>query len=576
MYIFRNIFVYLIWMGIFLARKLRSSLYRNKGKSCQNADTAPEIETALEEFIAENHKMWERYQPEASHNHTDQYILIESICSHPGYAITNLVIGKHLMNISGLKGVGLLLERNAKLEKLFNSYGITEIYYLSDKNDGIFYTFRAAVRAFAMLTGVNDGDDLLKMKIDGIDIGRIVYDDYLRRSGIGTVEKITTEIFEGLVRAILEYQYISALYERNNIKSAVYSEIQFIPWAVIFQCALKRGIKVYTRGGGPTKFTIRRYENLEQRYMDRQRYGQKLYDYVYENFKDKAIEEGRNFIISRFEGNSGANDIRDARQAFHGNKIRLTRKELCEKFGWDPSKRIAVIMANVLTDGVFTNRWRLFRDNLQWLRNTLQAARNITNVNWLVKSHPSDKRYEVKTTTLDEYKKYLNGCPHTAYLPENILSYCLPEVVDVVVTAHGTAGIEYPIFGKQCIVGGEAFYSGLGFTYEPKTKEEYFELLKNIHLLNTIEKSQSERACIFAYIYLILSRVETCLTGDFGVTDAYDEVALWKSAAKRVKTANPFEDRVYKMLKIQVENNFRHMLNYDLVTRPAQSKILKG
>jgi hypothetical protein len=222
-------------------------------------------------------------------------------------------------------------------------------------------------------------------------------------------------------------------------------------------------------------------------------------------------------------------------------------------------------MANNLTDGVFTNNWSLFRDLLTYLRRTLQAARKIEHINWLVKAHPSDIKNRVKTDTRGEYEKWAKDCRHIQFLPDDVGSNSLPGIVNVILTAHGSAGIEYSCFSIPCILGGESLYSGLGFTYEPQTQAEYFTLLENLHTLPRLDESQVEKAGVFAYVYLVLSRVQCNLVPYFSVFNDYDETKLWRGAADLVQNTAPVNDRLGMMIQIQVRERYRHLLNYDWI-----------
>ena len=94
-------------------------------------------------------------------------------------------------------------------------------------------------------------------------------------------------------------------------------------------------------------------------------------------------------------------------------KKTITKKELCEKLGWDQNKPVVVVLATDLTDGVFDCSWSLFRDRLTWIRETLHEIKNVQNINYLIKPHPNEENdpiwyyRNVVTDTISEYKKTL-------------------------------------------------------------------------------------------------------------------------------------------------------------------------
>ena len=525
------------------------------------------INSAYNIFLQINSSTWKKQitEEKKSLDNNKKYVLVEGFVNHPGYFLINLIAGKYLMDVYRLPGAGLLPKPDPKQELLFQSYGINIFYYMSDRNYNFFDKIRYGLWSINLLKKIIDIDLFLNLKINGINIGKAVYDHYLRMSGVGTVEHLTKELFSGMVNALSYYNFSRDLFRNNSFPVFVQSEKQFVPYSIVFQSALKAGGVVYARGGGPTSFTLRKYDNINQVYMNTFRFDRKLYDYVYKNYRGQAVKLGGDIIRKRFAGDSGPNDIPDAALAFKKDQAIIQREELCDRFGWDVKRPIVGILANNLTDGVFTNRWALFRDNLQWLRQTLKFVRKINEVNWFVKPHPSDIRNKVKTDTKGEYLKWAKYCKHVQFLPEDVGSSSLPEIVDVVLTARGSAGLEYSCFGIPCILGGESLYSGLGFTYEPQSLKEYFDLLMNIHKIPSLEIKKVNRAKIFAYIYLILSRVETDFIPVFSMFKDYDEEKLWNDSSMLIKENDYKNDRLRKMIKIQVHKNCQHLLNYDWI-----------
>ncbi|MHC4124672.1 MAG: hypothetical protein ACYSSI_13940, partial [Planctomycetota bacterium] len=170
-----------------------------------------------------------------------------------------------------------------------------------------------------------------------------------------------------------------------------------------------------------------------------------------------------------------------------------------------------------------------------------------------------------RTTTKGEYERWAKDCKYIQFLPDDVNATSLPGIVNAILTVYGNAGLEYSCFGIPCILGGESLYSGYGFTHEPRTQEEYFKLLKNAHTLKPLNSSQIEKAKVYSYIYLVLSRVQCNFVPEFSIFNDYDEAKFWEDATALVKKNKPEEDKFYKMLQIQIGQNRSHLLNYDWV-----------
>jgi hypothetical protein len=493
-----------------------------------------------------------------------QRILIEGLNAHKAYLMINLVLGSNLMRIYNLPGAALLHDPDPEIEAFFRAYGVNEFYYLSDRNQSLGAWVTAGLRAYLLLLNCPDMDDFIQWKDGDFYPGRGVYDWLLRSSGMGTVDRYTLLFFSMLATSFNYDDYVSGLFGSGRFPVLVQAERQFIPESILFRNALAKGMEVCQRGGGPTSFSMFRFSGHEEMYCNTFRFSREQFDFIWQHHREESVRMGGDFITSRVNGEVRKNDIADAKLAF-GVATDITRESLCERFGWDPKTPIVILMANTLTDGVFTNRWKLFRDNFTFIDRTVQAMPGISTVNWLIKSHPSDVKNQVKVTGRDVYEKWAGDCPHVQFYPNEWGGRPLFGIVDAVITSHGSPGVEYSCFGIPCVLGGESLYSGRGFTHEPQTRDEYFELLKNIHTLSPLNREQVERAKAFAYLYLILSRVEVEFLPEVSVHAGYDDERYLMDAAAQLTKIDPLRHKLGRMLRIQIEDGHRHLLNYDWV-----------
>jgi hypothetical protein len=226
---------------------------------------------------------------------------------------------------------------------------------------------------------------------------------------------------------------------------------------------------------------------------------------------------------------------------------------------------MAVVFSSDLTDGVFDVTWSLFRDRVIWLRSTLNEITKNTNVNWLIKSHPNDIRNKVVTDTVSEYNKICTSFNHIKLFPSFLSNSSLPEIIDLAVTVNGSVASEYPCFGIPAILTAETNASDLGFTIEPKSKQEYLNYLNNFKKPIRLHKNQMDKAKIFIYISKVLTKVPSSLMSTCNIeTDKVDKF-FWDSMIKCLDNYNYEDDLLIKMMKIQIENNDWHTINYNLL-----------
>lgn len=193
------------------------------------------------------------------------------------------------------------------------------------------------------------------------------------------------------------------------------------------------------------------------------------------------------------------------------SKVMYTRISFCDEFSLDVSKKNVVIFSHVLNDANLFYGEDLFEGGFaEWLIETIKFIAKIDQVNWIVKMHPANVFRNKNLGITDNNLEVKLLLKEIGYIPKNILfippdsninPYSFFDIADVGITVRGTIGAEMPCFGIPMVTAGTGRYSDLGFTIDPKTKEEYFEILKNVHLIDRIDESKINKAQKHAYLF---------------------------------------------------------------------------
>jgi len=199
---------------------------------------------------------------------------------------------------------------------------------------------------------------------------------------------------------------------------------------------------------------------------------------------------------------------------------------LRKKLGFDNGRKVACLFCHVSWDLSFDLSKMIFDNANQWLSESMKAIFDIKNVNWIIRVHPGEKVSGSLYTNDDFIKENFTKIPdHVKILwsDSEINSLGLYKLLDVGITLFGTMGAELPILGKPVISGGEAHFSNKGFTIDAKTREEYFNLLKNISGIYLLKKDQIDIARRYAYSYFIERQIPINIVnkseGHFGNID---------------------------------------------------------
>ena len=177
------------------------------------------------------------------------------------------------------------------------------------------------------------------------------------------------------------------------------------------------------------------------------------------------------------------------RKYLHDGKRVKSPDEVKRQLGLDPAKKTAVVFSHVLWDATFFYGVGLFENYETWLEQVVKAAYKNTDVNWVIKLHP-DLMWKLK---LENYNGKLRDLlvienaagglpPHIKIVPPetDIDTLSFFGITDYCLTVRGTIGIEMACRGIPVITAGTGRYSGMGFTVDSSTPEQYLARLARI------------------------------------------------------------------------------------------------
>jgi len=289
----------------------------------------------------------------------------------------------------------------------------------------------------------------------------------------------------------------------------------------------------------------------------------------YNNNISNKIEH---LMTERFKGNTAYSSMHNVEENMtHKNKnidnldYNYNKNSLCEKLNWDINKPIVVLFASDLTDGVFKCNWKIFKDNLTGIRETINTIKEIKDINWLIKPHPNDIKLKIITTTEKEVLNLSSEYEHLKLFPKNFGNGPLPKIISAAVSMSGSAGFEYPALGVPSIISTGTMYTGYGFTYEGNTINEFKKILKNADKLTPLSIEQITKAKTFIYIHEFLTKVVSSLIPEKKVDLSHKHINYWENLEKLIDGYNFDEDSFYQNFKIQLEKNDLHTINYNFL-----------
>ena len=317
-------------------------------------------------------------------------------------------------------------------------------------------------------------------EINQIKIGDLIYDSYTRKNHKYLNPKKDYHFFKILFRGILKlsillklinfykpklifigtngYSYNDGLLMRIGLSYKI-DTIEVQPYYLI------KNVKFQTKyGRDHIKFNHNLLKNLKKKKVINHYQSRK-------KLKIKPDYTDSYFVANKFKENL---------------KINTFFKNLSTTY-----QKIILIAPHAFSDAPHINGKLIFKDYYTQFIETLNFIKKIENKNnflWIIKQHPGNFLYHeqeiFKEIVLNYVSEKVILCPDKVNT-NNLIPFC-----DHVITTNGSIGIEFACEGKMPILGGYAPYSNLGFTFDSKDKEQYFDILKKIDKLKDIDKSQ--------------------------------------------------------------------------------------
>lgn len=435
-----------------------------------------------DKFIQVNSKQWARKK------HTQQYIFINlsMVRMQMGWIVPKLLYAKGVESATGARPIVFTWRENALLTKMIESFGIRHIALDTINRSDICALFKSITKTLAFMLTDGTGEGLKKVRACGILAGKSLYEDIIRTSSLSTIKSARNQIclkkmlhllwtLYSLDNVCRKYQPSFVVCDDIAYHEGLFLKLFYKNHAKIYNVSSVGEEKIYFEDDGHIKTRSMQMKELCMQHITQ--------------LNETAVRWSERYLQERYAGKNGRNIDRGA---FAGKEV-LSREDFVREYGLDPRKKNVVIMAHTFTDAVFNYGDLYFRDYYDWTEQTLKLAGEVESVNWILKPHPTRSSYNESTDSIEDmYGRYQK--PHIYFLSDNISAESIRNIADVLVTIGGNAGAEFACEGIPPVIVGKPYYSGFGFTIEPKTKEEYEECLRNIDRVPRLTDGQIEIA----------------------------------------------------------------------------------
>jgi hypothetical protein len=358
------------------------------------------------------------------------------------------------------------------------SPGTTALYASFGAELGLTHAQAAAQRALAerqageIFRALRTKSDVLAIAVDGVRLGDLIYDTYLRYVPRHTVKLDDPALRATILDTLLIYYACRNYLAEHKVLAVIPDHTVYSQCGVLIRLASVARIPIYFVYYSPA-FLLTRLEFDAGTIPTRWPYS-RFREYFAEltpEEQQRAHERARKALNDRL---SGAIDHKILSQvsAYHpGSDERLMS---------DNGRPRALVLINDFCDGVHGYRRMLFDDCFEWMCHLLTRASE-TPFDWYVKPHPNVRlrgRQKMNDVNHHAVEKLKTRFPKITFLEASASNRQLvDEGICAMFTMHGTAGHEFAAMGVPVVNAGDNPHIAYPFNIHAQTVEEYNELI---------------------------------------------------------------------------------------------------
>jgi hypothetical protein len=325
---------------------------------------------------------------------------------------------------------------------------------------------------------------ILNISINNIKIGDLIYDEFLRRNNIVTIDIKSKKFKDFLLYSYKLFNFWYKFLKKRKIAAVIASHSAYF-FALPTRIAIHLNIPAYNVGPNFAYYLSKKKNSMMS---DFENY-KNIFNKNKSKNKKKFIEEAKNELHKRFLGKKDIlhqTNQENESEVFLNNKIYVNTK----------GAKTILIATHCFNDAPHIYGGMLFNDFFDWLNYLSYIFRN-KKIKCLIKIHPAqyDRNYKEILKFLknnNQFKLLEKFSSHNEILENNNIK--------LVLTVYGSVAHEYSYFGIPVINAGRNPHVAYNFSYNPKTLKDYKKLIFKI--LEGNKKFVLKRNEIYEFYYM--------------------------------------------------------------------------
>ena len=502
----------------------------------------------------------------------NKFILIDlTLSTHPIHTIIQCILANNFRKITGYECKAIVNEYDILTKFIANSFSVKKFEVLKYEN-----FFKRIIYFFKSINLINKNKllkNLVNLKKNKIEIGKAAYEFTVRNYIKDLPSKKNIHLFYyALSRSLQVLDQTKKIFSSNKIALLLMAEIQFLPNRIFFQNSLLNKIPIYSFYGAKkeNQISICCFNDLKSFNQHRMKFSKKLLNFLLKKDNQRIKKKIEEFIKKEIHENQiGFGERIYLKELPKKNIIKFKNyAEFCERFDFNKKLRTILILPNVFIDNLLTHDWAIFANPIEWYLNTLKMIKNIKNVNWLIKPHPSEKIYNTNITAKKLFYKVVSSREKNInFIDEKYNIDNLDMHISSAVCFAGSAGYEYTKLGIQVYTAGDTRYSNFKLTKSPKNLKEYKFFLKNLNKPNNVSYNKKIKAGLYWFLIKSLTRLQNNLIPITLTRSNFYNEKFWELALKNLKQYknSKINEIFYNNLYTMFKNKNRHSLDLNKI-----------
>ena len=427
--------------------------------------------------------------------------------------------------------------------KLFKSFGMTNFILpekkIQNKNLEIVHN--------KILNKIKSKKDVLKIKIEDVPLGDLIYDTYLRENDLITIDINDQKFKLFILKTIHLFYYWKNFYRENKVKAILASHSVYLT-ALPLRVGMKFNVDCFCVNHHAAFRLTKKKPLVWANFDDYPKIFNKLPNVI----KKKGLLIAKSQLNKRFTGKKDIlYNISDPLK----ESTFLPGKKFHKKVLKNNNNLKVLIAAHDFNDAPHLHKDLIFEDMYEWFDFLGKFSLKKNNIDWYIKLHPADYDRNLKKMNffLNKYKKL-------KLLPKNVShNQIINEGINCVLTCYGSIGHEYPFFNIPVINGGHNPHCGYNFNYNPKNKKEYSALINKIQLLKVRNNYKKQ---IFEF-YMVRYFLDYGLFNDIHNAELFNDIKILDIFLNRYNQNNI--SKIIKDYSLFISSNKRRLIDLNQI-----------